>query len=331
MKLKTMALTTSLALSATSVSASAQAGALATSVLDISNFVIYSGGAQVDRSNFSALDILNTADIRAQLSDADAISSISGSGQNLDLTHVSQGTVSPAYMENSYAVYSNSPTSTFSLVDQSQFGSPIIGIVIDGVPITSPATASHGAYVSLVSPGDGSSTANNGLDTSFVFTLGNGGALDFSFDARVYLEAFINPTTVFPTASSSASHLTFTIDDLVAGTNLVTWSPDGASNFGGATALGLTAETDPFNLNDSVLRNSPFNGTSFRGAAEGVAFNSTWTGTTVALLANNAYRLTIRSSAEADARLVGTVPEPTTLALVGLGILGLGLVRRPRV
>jgi hypothetical protein len=329
MKLKIMALTTSLTLSAMPMSAPAQAGALATSVLDISNFTIFQGGTQLDGSDFTGLVVSNTADISSKLGATVNDDGVSGVGEDIDLFPVCVGNC-PAVGNNLYPVITNPPGSTFATADQLQFGSPISGIVINGVPLASTATTSHGAYVSLDSPEDGTSTANNGLDTRFEFVLGSSGALNFSFDARAYLEAFTNSTTVFPTASSSAYHLTFTIDDLVGGANVVTWSPDGANNFGGASAFGLTAETDPFNLNDSVSRNSPFNGTSFRGAAEGVAFNNTWTGTTVALLANHPYQLTIRSGAEVDARLVEAVPEPATLALVGLGILGLGLVRRRR-
>jgi polyisoprenoid-binding protein YceI len=51
MKLKTLALATSLALSAASMAGAARADALSTAVLDITNFEIQQGGTALDYNN----------------------------------------------------------------------------------------------------------------------------------------------------------------------------------------------------------------------------------------------------------------------------------------
>ena len=140
---------------------------------------------------------------------------------------MSQGT-SP-YIDNSFAVITNPPTSTFSTADAAQTGSPISGLVVGGVDIDPAATARQASYVPLDDPAIGSSTANNGLDSTFSFVLGQGGALDFSFDARAYLEAFTSPSETFPTSSSAEYGLIFTLDDLGGLTGedkLINWEPD---------------------------------------------------------------------------------------------------------
>ncbi len=98
MKLKTLALATSLAISAMSVAGTAQAGSLATSVLDITGFTIsHTGGAILNATtDFNALVITNTADISASLNGTTiAPAGLTGAGQNLDYLPVCVGSGCP--------------------------------------------------------------------------------------------------------------------------------------------------------------------------------------------------------------------------------------------
>ncbi|WP_040662138.1 EDSAP-1 family PEP-CTERM protein [Nitrococcus mobilis] len=312
---------------------SAQAGALGTSVLRLTDLTISDGVGVLDASDFTALSGNSTADTTASLA---SVAGSAGSSANvgaipavgIGLGIACQGGCIPgiapagSFPIKSSAAVPPDPSAHFAASDQLQAGAPITGIG----PAVAGAEASHGAYVSLTKVDTGSAEANNGLNVSFNFAMGSGGSLIFAYDAEAYLEAFTNADAIFPTNASAAYSLIFTIDDLDAGTNVVTWAPNGGDDVGSRSAFGLMAETDPFSLNDGVSRNAPFNGASFRGAALGMANAGAFSATTVALEAGTNYQLAIRSSSEADASKV--VPEPSVLALLGVGILGLGFIRR---
>ncbi len=272
-KRRTLALATSITLSGMFAAGPAQAGSLATSVLDITNFTISRGGAILDfNTDFGGrITPTNTADISASLNGAALTGSKNGAGEDIDLQPVRVGNLGvPPYANNAYTAFTAPPTSSFALADQSQFGSPITGLVVGGVPVTGPATASHAAYVTLDNPGDGSSTANNGLQAGFNFTFNHGGSIDLAFNARAYLEATTNATAVFPTNASSQYSLVFSIRDLTTNTDIVVWKPDGSSTAGDTDHKGLTAMSDPFSLNDALSRSAPFNGQSFSGQPRAV-------------------------------------------------------------
>ena len=156
MKLKRLAVATSIALAAMFAVGPTQAGSVATSVLDITNFTISRGGVTLDfNTDFGGrITPTNTADVSASLNGVTLTDSRNGAGEDIDLQPVRVGNLGvPSYANNAYTAFTAPPVSSFALADQSQFGSPITGLVVGGVPVTTPATASHAAYVSLDSVG----------------------------------------------------------------------------------------------------------------------------------------------------------------------------------
>src|SRR5688500_5889754 len=100
MKLKKIVLATSIALSTMAAAGTVQAHALATSVLDITNFTINRDGAILNRDQFSNLFISNTADISASLNGVGTTASLSGAGEDLDLGIICQGSGCPGIAPN---------------------------------------------------------------------------------------------------------------------------------------------------------------------------------------------------------------------------------------
>ncbi|HDZ78662.1 MAG TPA: PEP-CTERM sorting domain-containing protein, partial [Gammaproteobacteria bacterium] len=94
------------------------------------------------------------------------------------------------------------------------------------------------------------------------------------------------------------------------GSTVWTYSPD---LFGdGVKSLSLNAPT-PLGLDFEIIRDT--------GGAVG------FTNTTPGLLAGNPYQLSARITTLADS---ARIPEPMILSLLGLGLFGLGAVRRRR-
>ena len=317
----------------------AQAGALATSVVQLSNFTIsHAGGGIVDVSEFNTLNFTSSADTSASFSGATSTGTAPASTNfRSDLYNQVVGaapTAHTSYSNNDFTPLSSGtgwPDGNFAIGDQLESGSPISGFFMDasgaqvqsGTPgataVTPNATLSNASYVSVGSTGTGSAASNNGLESKFSFS-GISGALKFNFNISAYLEAFLTPGEAAPSTASSSFSVIFSLKDQTSPFAGELILRDGTSA-GGLTGLsGTFAKTGAANAPGTGI------GGAF-GLGPGLPFTDTFTLNTAALNATHTYQLSARILTAADAT---AVPAPGVLALIGTGLLGFGFTRKQR-
>ncbi|SHG74978.1 EDSAP-1 family PEP-CTERM protein [Massilia sp. CF038] len=305
---KTLILSAALATFCVGLAGPAKADAFAQSILTINNFrLLQADGTAFAPSDFDVLDGVNSAHARASLNGVSAVATPQDfsilSGLNPDVAHQFVGLPNPPRPENSFTPFPSPPAlpGTFGYADQNLTGS---ALTIGGAPAG--ASAQTRADASLQSDGSASGDSDVGTSTTFSFTLGSAGTMSFAFDATPFTQAY----TTDGTATNAIARLSWSL------------------NIVNQTTGEIVYVFQPGELNGEA--NASRTGT-FPGLTTYNPGTLSFSATSPLLNATDVYQLTIQHNTLANAlQSTVAVPEPATLAIFGLGLLGMTAFKRRR-
>jgi hypothetical protein len=304
---KTMLMSAAVASLCIGVAGNARADAFAQSILTINNFrLLHSNGSAFTPADFDVLDGVNSAHARASLNSTSSVAPPQDipilSGSNPDVAHQFVGLPNPPRAENDFTPFPSPPPlpGTFGYADQFLTGS---ALQIGNTPAG--ATAQTRADASLQVAGSASGDSDVGTSTTFSFTLGLTDSMTFAFNATPFTQAY---TTAGP-ATNAIARLSWSLNivDTTTGAVVFVFQPGDLN--GAANASRTGSNPGLYTYNPGTLA---------------------FTATSPLLNNTDVYQLTIQHNTLANALQSAAVPEPATLAIFGLGLLGMSAFKRRR-
>ena len=306
--------------------------AVADAYLQVNNFTLFAGDGAIGKSGvglpigasvfISGVD--NSGDVSATLNGVNANDSLNGGGIGAPFTleeSVGAGFVAGATLPvgtiNAGTTYAGSHSSTMG---NALTGDPIAPSICGASHVVGDCVLTHN-QINVDGAGVGSAESNNSLLSTFVVDVQGGSQLfEMSFEADLFLRAGLGQPGISAEASSNWQA---TVVDIATGEEILRWSPNGSMGillgFEGTCVAGgtCTEYSDDYGLQNSRSTN----------VVADLAVDESGGYFEIELeLGEGQYQFQITHETRADATVV--VPEPGTLALMGLGILGAGVARR---
>lgn len=281
----------------------AQAGSLAYSNLDILGIKFTDGNGNI----LVAGDTINVANFTNSTTNDATLDSVAGNDTNNSFgVQVCQG---PA-CGGVGGFNEQAPIGTQHFA---RALSDLSGAVVDLGGGAGGATARTVGETQLIQNDKGIANSNIQLNAGFSFSLDQDTFVGFEFESDGAIHAMQNPDNNVPPSNAQASvNFTITIID-DNGALVFSWSPDGVD---GNATMAVDDDQDGINLNDTLA--AAFAGQDFTRSLAG-----SWSATSNGmLLAGVDYTLSINHTS--DVQAIKEIPEPGSLALLGLGFAALG-------
>ena len=273
------------------------------------------GGTPLSAGDFSSLTIQDNLTNTASLNPGGLFSATNSSAStfsaSVDALQACVGAC-PA-TQNDFSIHSPPPTTTFARSDNLLTGQPI-----SGTPFPVGANAGTVGETSIVGNASGAAGSDIILTTTFNFVLThNVNNAGITFNAEAFLLAWTAAGSAPGTQAGSDFKWELTLAP-AGGANIIDWVPDGSTTTGTQTGLNVTAEGCNLLNNASATNDDP--------AAPTEDCSGSFAATTsVALTAGTRYSFTIAQHVNTQAQEVVPVPEPGTLALLGMALGGIRL------